>query len=98
MKTQEMRGHSSENITNLRKRLPKCWAWVDQVLSPKYPKELIKKEVILALLGKALPSKVEGEGFDSGKQFIVVYPQGMKRENLNGDVGREAILPQDLSS
>ena len=94
----DYRGRSSKNISDLKKRLPKCWAWVDQVLSKTYPKELIKKEVVLTLLSKAIPSKIEGEGFDSGKQFVVVYPQGMKKENLNGNGIRETLLPQDISS
>ena len=48
-------------------------------------------------LGKPAQT-VEGKGFDQGKQFIVVYPEGMKKESANGSNGREAILSQDLSS
>ena len=54
----------------------------------------IGKEYVM----KAMPTKLEGKGFDQGKQFIVVYPQGMKKEELNGNVGREAVLSQNLPS
>lgn len=62
MSNQDLRGHSSKAILDLRKRLPKCWKWVDWVLSSHCDKINVKKEVVLALLNKALPSKIEGDG------------------------------------
>jgi len=77
-KHREMRGYSSSQILNLRKRLPKMWGWVDWALSKKNKNEAIRKDVVMCLMNKVLPNKVEAELTET-KRFILQYPEGYKK-------------------
>jgi len=53
-------GYSSNQIHNLRLKAPKVWNWVEWVLSDACDKQNLKKDVVICLLNKLLPSKIEG--------------------------------------
>lgn len=92
-KPQELRGHSSKSIRDLKKRLPKCWAWIDQVLSPKYRNQGIKKEVVIALIKKALPDSMLLDAEVSARPIVQmpsITKNGIPREyKLGHEIGAE---------
>ena len=94
----------SSEISALKIREAKSWKVIDQYIGKARTDVKIQPatrlEAAVFVLKRLYPekTKIEGTGFDQGKQFIVVYPQGMKKEELNGSTNREAILSQNISS
>ena len=87
---QELRGHSSSQILNLKKRLPKAWKWVDWVLSPSCTKENLKRDVVLCLFNKALPTKIEGDGIGGNVLVNIVRAAEQMTSDVQRPVDTEA--------
>lgn len=56
-----MEGYSSDQRRNLNMRCPKFWKWVDWVMSESCQQQNLKKDVVLGLLPKTIPTLIEGK-------------------------------------
>jgi len=72
----------SKTIRDMRRRLPKCWKYIDWALSSSCTNPAIKRDVVNLLMGKALPNKIEQTGDTQQNVINIIRPnEGKPRED-----------------